>query len=88
MKKRDAEELGKKMKAVGETLQEDLVECVSYETGEIQAVCDQCKKKQPFTCVETAVGFLRKHRDCNFSGCRVVRIDFPCPNRQRDYEIG
>ena len=56
-------------------------------TEGIQAVCDQCKKKQPFVCLSTAISFLHRHRNCNFSGCRVVLIDFPCPNRQRDYDI-
>ena len=55
--------------------------------SEIQAICDQCKVKQPFTQPEEAVAFLRRHSDCNFNGCRVMRIDFPCPNRQRHYTV-
>jgi len=54
---------------------------------EIQAVCDRCKVKQPFTCEVTATSFLRKHRDCNFTGCRVVLVNFLCPNRQKNYKI-
>jgi hypothetical protein len=54
---------------------------------EIQAVCDRCRKRQPFSCARTAVSFLRRHRHCNFTGCRVVRVDNPCPNRARDYTL-
>ena len=51
------------------------------------AVCDQCKR---FMSDNDGLGFfinfLRRHRKCNFTGCRVVRENNPCPNRVRDYE--
>ena len=52
---------------------------------EIQAVCDRCKKKQPFSCFRTATSFLRRHAHYNFTGCRVVLVDNPCPNRAQHY---
>ncbi len=53
---------------------------------EIQAVCDQCKKKRTFSDASLAVSFLRRHANCNFTGCRVVLVDFLCPNRQKNYK--
>lgn len=54
---------------------------------EIQAVCDQCKVKCSFNDASLAVSFLRRHANCNFTGCRVVLVDFLCPNRQKDYTV-
>lgn len=46
-------------------------------------VCDACKVK---TC-DNGVGslFLDEHVGHNFTGCRVVEDENPCPNRVRDY---
>lgn len=52
----------------------------------ILAVCDRCKLKVKDDDATAFLRFLRDHQGHNFTGCRVVREDNPCPNRERDYQ--
>ncbi len=58
------------------------------KVDEIQAVCDRCRVRIKFQSpiIEVA-GFLQKHVRCKFTGRRVVRVQFPCPNHQKDYQL-
>ncbi len=59
----------------------------------LQAVCDKCKVKerlggpeiQGWSSQTSALAFFQLHANCNFTGCRVVLENNPCPNRARDY---
>lgn len=51
------------------------------------AVCDLCKRKQPDNHAGFFVNFLRRHRNCNFAGCRVMKDDNPFPTIERGYAL-
>jgi len=45
-------------------------------------ICDLCRLKRD---ASNAREFVREHLDHVFTGLRVMAMDFPCPNAQRDY---
>lgn len=57
------------------------------------AVCDRCKVKERLSLEEVqgwsspaaTLSFFVRHAGHNFTGCRVVEADNPCPNLERSY---
>jgi hypothetical protein len=56
------------------------------EMKDQQIVCDRCHVKLVLTPSNDLARFVTEHQEHNFTGLRIVKVKFLCPNRARHYE--